>query len=937
MNQSIYTGLINNTALLLILTVLYDVFILRWQQKRDIPQKIITGSLVAGICIGLMLSPWQLAPGIFFDTRSVLLSITGFYFGAIPAVTAAIITSAFRIFQGGSGMYMGVLVILTTTALGIAWRYKRRAMHANPRWTELYLFGIVVHIVMLMCTIALPQEARQSVFNAILLPVLTVYPVATMMLGLIMNTWIDRQQMDDRLRESDVRWQLALESADAGIWDLDVPTMKVRFSKQGRALLGYLPFEQVMPYQKWLELIHLDDRARSDMEMRAVIAGKVPLFLSERRVQKADGSYMWVMTRGKVSRRDENGRTLQITGITADISAQMSSEAERQRMFEIINASPAEVYVLDCATLKFEYVSAGALRNLGYPLERMREMTPVDIATDFDYDSLAALFAPLQRGQVNQLVFETTHQRANGTLYPIEIHLQLFTRQENPVYFAIALDISERRKKDSQIEHMASFPRFNPNPVLEIDPYKGIVYQNAAAEKTFPDLHKLGLEHPLLRDLDLTNLHAVGNSMNPMQGECEVDGHWYWKTGMYFPETGTWRLYLMEITPTKMAEQALRKSEEQYRLLFSEMTSGSAVHQIICDTSGKPVDYRFLAVNAAFENLTGLKATEIIGKTVRQVIPDIEPPWIERYGRVVLTGEPTSFEEYFAPLKKYFDIRAYSTEKDTFAVIFQDITERKQTEKLIQEMNVVLEERVKQRTAQLESANLELEAFSYSVSHDLRAPLRAIDGFVSILEEDYSPRLDDEARRLIGVIRGNTHAMGQLIDDLLRYSRMTRAEMAFEEVDMASLVRAVFFELTKELERKRVDFQVGRLPIVQGDPTMLRQVWMNLVGNALKFTSKREQAVIKVSSRREEGEVIFCVEDNGAGFDMQYVDKLFNVFQRLHSSAEFEGTGVGLAIVKRIILRHRGRVWAQAEVDAGAKLYFSLPGIQKGLKNGKEL
>ena len=160
-------------------------------------------------------------------------------------------------------------------------------------------------------------------------------------------------------------------------------------------------------------------------------------------------------------------------------------------------------------------------------------------------------------------------------------------------------------------------------------------------------------------------------------------------------------------------------------------------------------------------------------------------------------------------------------------------------------MNLELEERVKQRTVQLESTNLELEAFSYSVSHDLRAPLRAIDGFVSILEEDYAPTLDMEARRLVGVIRSNTHSMGQLIDDLLRYSRMTRADMVFEEVDMAGLVRSVYFELTKEPDRQRVEFHVGRLPRVQGDPTMLRQVWMNLIGNALKFTSKREKAVIQ--------------------------------------------------------------------------------------------
>ena len=438
--------------------------------------------------------------------------------------------------------------------------------------------------------------------------------VATIIMGLIINTWIDRQHMDERLRESDARWQLALESADAGIWDLDVPSMHVRFSKQGRALLGYPPFEKVMPYQHWLELIHPDDRARSDEEMQAVIFGKVPLFLSERRVQRADGSYMWVMTRGRVSRRDVNGKALQITGLTADISAQMKSEADRQRMFEIINASPTEVYILDSESLKFEYVSAGALRNLGYPLERMQQMTPVDIATEFDFDSLSALFAPLQRGQIDRLVFETIHQRANGTVYPIEIHLQLFKRQEKPVYFAIALDISERHKKESQIEHMASFPRFNPNPVLEIDPSKGIIFQNEATGKTFPDLRKPGWEHPALRDLDLRNPPATENNESILQREWEVDGRWFWETAKFHPDTGTWRLYLVEITLTKLAEQAAHDKSAELDQFFTTALD------LLCIAS---LEGTFIRLNPQWEKALGYELADLEGKSFLQLVhPD---------------------------------------------------------------------------------------------------------------------------------------------------------------------------------------------------------------------------------------------------------------------------------------------------------------------------
>ncbi len=239
-----------------------------------------------------------------------------------------------------------------------------------------------------------------------------------------------------------------------------------------------------------------------------------------------------------------------------------------------------------------------------------------------------------------------------------------------------------------------------------------------------------------------------------------------------------------------------------------------------------------------------------------------------------------------------------------------------------------LESRVEERTAQLEAANKELEAFSYSVSHDLRAPLRAIDGYTRILMQDYESALDAEGRRICSVIRHQTGRMSQLIDDMLAFSRLGRAQMQAVSIDMERLVHTVFDELTTVESRERLDFRMGNLPPVVGDPTLVRQVWINLLANALKFSSKRERAVIEVGSQRSDGETVYWVRDNGAGFDMQYAGKLFGVFQRLHSEKEFAGTGVGLAIVQRIIHRHGGRVWAESAVDQGATFYFTLS--QKG-------
>jgi signal transduction histidine kinase len=237
------------------------------------------------------------------------------------------------------------------------------------------------------------------------------------------------------------------------------------------------------------------------------------------------------------------------------------------------------------------------------------------------------------------------------------------------------------------------------------------------------------------------------------------------------------------------------------------------------------------------------------------------------------------------------------------------------------------EQRERQRaqatSAELAAANKELDAFSYSVSHDLRAPLRSIDGYGKILEEDYAPRLDDEGRRLVGVVRSRAGDMNRLIDGLLEFSRLGRREPARERVAMTQVARAVAAELAPTAPAASV--RIAELPDAHADPVLIRQVWANLIGNALKYSSKRTQPQVEVGAREEAAQTVYWVRDNGAGFDMQYAERLFGVFQRLHSPKEFPGTGVGLATVQRIVQRHGGRVWAESRPDAGATFSFSLP------------
>lgn len=254
-------------------------------------------------------------------------------------------------------------------------------------------------------------------------------------------------------------------------------------------------------------------------------------------------------------------------------------------------------------------------------------------------------------------------------------------------------------------------------------------------------------------------------------------------------------------------------------------------------------------------------------------------------------------------------------------VLVAFLSERIEKVRTLNQLNQELQEERKK----LEAANQELESFAYSVSHDLRVPLRAIDGFSRILVEDYQEELDDEGKRFIDIIRQNTKKMSQLIDDILHLSRAGRQDMNLTKLDLESLFQSSFNELKQSNQDRDIHLEIEPLPPVYGDRALLQQVISNLLANSFKFTATRETAVINVGFQEEENEYIFHVKDNGVGFNMKYSDKLFGLFQRLHGQDEFEGTGVGLSIVQRIIRRHGGDIWAEGKVDEGAVFYFTLP------------
>jgi PAS domain S-box-containing protein len=389
-----------------------------------------------------------------------------------------------------------------------------------------------------------------------------------------------------------------------------------------------------------------------------------------------------------------------------------------------------------------------------------------------------------------------------------------------------------------------------------------------------------------------------------------------------------------DTTEQQAAKEALEASERKYRLLFENLTVGFALHEVICDERGQPIDYRYLEVNPAFEKLTGVAASTLLGKTVKQVMPNTEAYWIEAFGRVATTGEPMAYENYSVELKRHYDTWTFSPRRGQFAVVFTDITTRKQAEETVLQLNRDLEKRVEERTAELarrvaevEQLNQELESFSYSVSHDLRTPLRNITGFLELLTNRSAGRLDAEEVRYVETVSREATRLNTLIQALLEFSRVGRTALNFSPVPLDELVAEVRAELAELAAGREIEWRVGPLPVLSVDRTLLRLVFANLLANAVKFTRARQPAVIEVGalpSDTGDGRTTFFVRDNGAGFNPSYAGKLFGVFQRLHNQRDFEGTGIGLANVKRIVERHGGRVWAEGKVDNGAVFYFNL-------------
>lgn len=495
--------------------------------------------------------------------------------------------------------------------------------------------------------------------------------------------------------------------------------------------------------------------------------------------------------------------------------------------------------------------------------------------------------------------------------------------------------LNELEAPNDAAQYARSLIEASPDPLVTISPHGKITDVNLATEQatgksrseligtdfsdyfTEPDKARAGYQQVLregrVSNYPLTLRHVSASVMDVL-----------YNASVYRDEKG-------EVVGVFAAARDIterKRAEEKIRYLAAIVESSDDA------ITGKDLEGVITSWNKGAEKMYGYSASEMIGQSMALLIL---PQHLDELSNILQTIRDAQHVDHFETTRRRKDgslisvslsISPISDASGTIigaATVARDITERVRAQQALQQYREHLEELVQERTAQLESANKELEGFAYSVSHDLRVPLRAIDGFSQQVLKRYADKLDDEGRRYLNVVRDNTKKMSQLIDDILAFSRMGRLGMSCADIDMQAMAHAVFEELSPNLAGRELSINIQALPLCHGDPSMLHQVWVNLLGNAIKFSRNKTPAQIEVQGHIEGAEAIYSIQDNGAGFDMQYADKLFGVFQRLHGVAEFEGTGIGLAIVKRIITRHGGRVWAQGTVDAGATFYFSLP------------
>ncbi|ARV61933.1 hypothetical protein BZZ01_27895 [Nostocales cyanobacterium HT-58-2] len=776
----------------------------------------------------------------------------------------------------------------------------------------------------------------------------------------------DQKQAEEALRQSEARLRLFVDSDLIGIVIGDVDGGLSEANDAFLHIVGYTRKDFLQGRVRWIDMtpaeyLPLDEAAFLEAQEKGVCTPY------EKEYTRKDGSRVPVLIGCAVVGQQKQeafaqGAVPEVIAFVLDMSERQAAlrdrnqaQAERDRFFML---SP-DMFCVAGFDSYFKRINPACQRILGYTEAELLAKPFIEFVHAEDRAKTLTEMAKLATG-VSTLNFENRYRCQDGSYKWLtwnsvpDVELELV--------YAVAHDITKRKQTEQTLREQAEALRISRERLdLVIQGAEvGLWYCNLPLDKLIwndqckahfglpPDAEvTIDLFYQLLHPDDREPTQQAIESSIAQTGGYDVDYRtvapdgrirWIRAIGNTFCDAdGIPKRFdgiTIDISDRKRAEAALIESEQRFRYVTdtAPMMVWMAGTDKLCHYFNKP-----------WLDFTGRTRSQELGNGWAEgVHPDDLQRCLETYVNAFDTRQDFQMEyrlrrfdgEYRWVLN--IGVSRYTPEGEFIGYIGSciDIEDRKQVEAQIRQINETLEERVKQRTVQLEAANKELESFSYSVSHDLRAPLRHITGFVDLLQKRLqSTVLDDTTQRYLNIITEATKQAGKLIDDLLTFSRVGRSEMRHTTIDMNLLLHEVQRDLVPETKNRQVSWEIESLAHVHGDPSMLRLVLRNLLENALKYSKTRHITQITVGSVSSHQEVVFFVRDNGIGFDMKYVHKLFGVFQRLHSDPQFEGTGVGLANVQRIIHRHGGRVWAEGEIDNGATFYFSLPrgsGVESG-------
>ncbi len=792
----------------------------------------------------------------------------------------------------------------------------------------------------------------------------------------------ERKKLEKQLYENEERLRLALDATQIGIWDWK-PKNDIWFASSIYfSMLGYAPDSERQNNETWINRRHPDDREFYIQTMAAVSAGELTEFDIEYRVLHADGSYRWINSVGHGIEFDAVGKTLRMLGLQIDITDRKRSELEREVIYDIttsvtLTTNLDELYQSIHQALKKVlyaencfitlYDKKTELFSFPYYIDQFDKTSPPVPPGKSCYDYVFRTGQPLLMDDTlfDQLA-ENGEVELVGTPSPSWLGVPLntptetigvvvlqhyednFAYSERDTKFLasvggqIATAIERVRAKDnlkeSELKYRTMIETAN-DLVWTLDTEGNFTFINKSAEViTGHSISKLigkgfgSLIHPK----DLSIVHDTfsrtleGNSIRYDVRILNADGKILILSVNTLPEFKDNKIigtvsFGRDITSRIKAEEELVETRDYLDNLFNYANAPI----IVWDTK-----FRITRFNPAFELLTGRSAKEVIGKSLKLLFPSENvKSSMEMINEAQKGNRWQTVEINILHVDGSVCVVIWNSAsvlgadgKTPIATIAQgqDITERKHAEEKLKEYADHLEEMVKERTAGLETVNKELESFSYSVSHDLRAPIRSIEGWNSALMDEYGEQLDEQAHQYLNRVRDGAVQMDTLIKDLLSLSRIGRSDLQVQTIDLTAIVHNIIAKLNEQEPNRKVKISISPNLKAEADSHLLEIALTNLLGNAWKFTGPRTPAHIEFGKIKTNGQPTYFVKDNGVGFDMEYADNLFGAFQRLHTDLEFEGTGIGLAIVQRIIHRHGGSVWAESELGKGTTFFFTL-------------